>query len=98
MVNICVSELIMDFSQYKVLRRCQPLLSIGRLEELLELRVHALEYAQALLVPVVDLRKQGVVVGGVLVEQVVLDDDHLQLLHVKTSVHLDGALVHQVDR
>jgi hypothetical protein len=48
-------------------------------------------------VPVVDLSEQREVIGGILLQKIVLDYDHLQLLHVKLGVHLNRALVDEVN-
>ena len=57
---------------------------------------HLLEYLHALLVPVVNLRQKREIIGGVLIKGIVLYDNHLQLFHIETSVHLDRTLVNKV--
>lgn len=62
----------------------------------LKLVLHFLKYPHALLVPVIYLREQREVVGGVLIKNIVFYYHHLQLFHVESGVHLDCAFVHQV--
>lgn len=59
--------------------------------------MHFLEDPEALLMPVVDLCEQWEIVSRVLIQEVVLNDHELQLLHVEPRIHLDRALVHQVN-
>jgi hypothetical protein len=92
-----VSELIVHLLDHKVLRRLQSLLGRDCRQVPLELASHFFEDAHALLVPVVYLSEQREVVCGVLLQNVILNDHHLQLFHVEPSIHLNGALVHQVN-
>jgi hypothetical protein len=86
-------ELIVYFPDHVVLRCLEPLAGSCLADVNLKTRLHALEYFQAFLVPDVDLGEQRIVVSGILVEDIVLYDDNLQLLHVKSSVHLYRAFV-----
>lgn len=47
--------------------------------------------------PIIDLGQQRKIIGCVLIEDVVLDYDHLEFFHVESCVHLNGALVYEVD-
>jgi len=44
--------------------------------------------------PTIDLGEQRIVVSGVLVQNIVFDDDYLQFFHVESRVHLDCAFVY----
>lgn len=59
--------------------------------------MHLFKDPQTLLVPVVHLSQQGEVISCVLLQQIVLNDDQLNLLHVKPGVHLYSALVNQIN-
>jgi hypothetical protein len=59
--------------------------------------MHFLENAHALLVPIIHLSQQREIISGVLIENIIFDDDHLQFFHIESCVHLNGALVNQVN-
>lgn len=92
-----ISEFIVHLFYHEVLGSLKSLLGGDRLKVPIELAVHFFKDAHALLVPIIHLRQQWKVISSVLIEYVVFDYDHLQLLHIKSSVHLNGALVNQVD-
>lgn len=46
----------------------------------------------------IDFGEQRIIIGSVLVQRVVPDDHHLDLLHVELLVHLNGALVNHVNQ
>ena len=47
--------------------------------------------------PIVNLCQQRKVVCGILVQHIVFNDDQLDLLHVESCIHLNCALVYQVN-
>ena len=59
--------------------------------------MHFLEDSHALLVPVVDLGEQREIISGVLVEYIVLNDYHLELLHIKPCIHLNRTLINKIN-
>ena len=68
MVDISISELIVDLLDHKVLGRLQSLFGCDSLEMVFELGVHLLEDPHTLLVPIVNLSQQREIIGGVLIE------------------------------
>lgn len=47
--------------------------------------------------PVVNLCQQWEIIGGVLIQHVILDDYHLQLFHCKSGIHLNCTFIYQIN-
>ena len=73
------------------------LFSCNLAQVVLESTVHSFENLQALLMPVIDLSQKREIVRGILVEHIVLDENHLELLHIEPSIHLYGAFINQIN-
>jgi hypothetical protein len=77
MINIGISEFIMNFFYYEVTWRLESLLWIYCCKLNFKFSMHFLKYSKALLVPVVYLRKQWEIISCILIKHIVFNNDHL---------------------
>ena len=97
MIDVSVRKLIVNLFYYEITWSCQPIFSISPLQIKLKFTLHLLKYSQTLNMPVIYLRQKWEIISCVLFKHIVFDNNHLQLLHGKPRIHLNGTFIYQIN-
>ena len=47
--------------------------------------------------PIIDLSQKWEIISSILMKYVVFDNDHLELFHIESCIHLNSAFINQIN-
>jgi len=92
-----IGELVVHFFNYKILRCLKTLLGSHAAQMMFKATVHLFKNLEALLMPVIHLSQKWEIISCILTQYIVLNNDHLELFHIESCIHLYSAFINQIN-
>jgi len=97
MVYEGISKLVMHLFNDEILRCLKTLLGSSAVQMMLKPTIHFFKNLQALLMPIIHLSQKREIISSILIEYVVFDNNHLELFHIESRIHLYSAFINQIN-